>query len=398
MKLLNFNSEKPEVTSPEDDKAKPEKGKELEADKKKNKNDEEDENETSDYAFETDNPEDIVTGTDKLQPASERALKEDSLKSDATPWAKSPYQVEPGHGIALVDVLRRVASEVLLLVEAKKEGPAAASAEISWKQAFNIIKDTFKKNGIRLVEFKDREKHEAVPYYTRNTTDGIFFWINPRDHAEQALNEATKALVSNGMMAVRRESGILLHSARPSHEVFTAEEVASLCKGEHTETKEDKGNTWHTVNIKGKLFRYSYDPKCHKLSIYSSKGPIETCDTYTVPRANSKHIARVIRYQAKRYDRLFEPTTYGLTGVSAPFKLKKHIITYCGNGQSLVITPENEAYLMTDKGESLLCREEGKLGLNPDLTFKKVQKTTKFIYGDIWCKFGHILAKRGLLI
>jgi hypothetical protein len=106
----------------------------------------------------------------------------------------------------------------------------------------------------------------------------------------------------------------------------------------------------------------------------------------------------VLKYQAVRYKRLFTPETYGLTAASAPFKLKKHVITYCGNGHSLIITPEDHAYVVTDKGESLLCKTEGKIGLKPGLSFKTVTNNTKYTFGDIWSKFGHLLAKRGLFL
>lgn len=389
MKLLNFDSGKPKNDKdPKKDKAPKEKPRAK--------------GEGGALAFETNNPEDVVTGkekkvkeTNETIPGGQLAQKEDVLPADALPWANSTYNVEPGHGLALVDVLRRVATDVKKLIEGKRsnDGPAGASAELNWDQAFAIIKNVFKQSNIKLVEFKDREKHEAVPYYLRNTPDGMFFWISPRDHAEAALNEAVKQLQANGMTAVRRESGILLQSANPNSQVFTPEEVAHYSKGENIPLK-----SGYALELKGKLFHYDYDENNHSLSIHCSKGPIKTSTVFVMQHANSKQIARTLRYQAERYTRMFHPETFGLVGAAAPFKLKKHIITYCSNGQSLVISPEDGAYLITDKGDSLLCRHEGKLGLNPDLTFKQVTNSTKFIYGDIWCKFGHLLAKRGLLI
>ena len=387
MKLLNFDSGKPKDNKPE-----------VEKEEKTPKEKPKAKEEGGALAFETNNPEDVVTGKEKestLIPGGQIAQKEDVLPADVLPWANSTYNVEPGHGISLVDVLRRVASNVKKLIEGKRDndGPAGASAELNWDQAFSIIKNVFKQNDIKLVEFKDRAKHEAVPYYLRNTPDGIFFWISPREHAETALNEAVRQLQANGMTAVRRESGILLQAATPNSQVFTPEDVAHYSKGENIPSK--KG---YTLDIEGKVFHYDFNENTNILSVHCSKGPIKTSTSFVMQHANSKQIARALKYQAKRYDRIFHPETFGLVGATEPFKLKKHIITYCGNGQSLVVSPDDEAYIITDKGDSLLCKQEGKLGLSPDLTFKKVTNSTKFIYGDIWCKFGHLLAKRGLLI
>lgn len=345
----------------------------------------------NEFAFETDNPQDVVTGTRTnyetyLPPA--RSVKEDSVIDRALPWAQTNYNIEPGHGISLVDTLRRVAQEICLHVAADIE-------KTNWKQALTIIKNTFKENGLKLVEFKDRNKPEAIPFYTENTADGIFFWINPREQAEASLNEAVKRLQANGMTATRKESGILLLATTPLTEVFTPEAVATYTKG--VVIASDPNDEWSKLDVGGTEVSYSYDPICKKLSVSCSKGIITTSSASPVTNANSKQIARIIKYRVAVYRKLFNPETYGLRGTDKPIKLKKHVILPCEGGTAVVVTPDSAVYAITEKGESCLNKEEGSISLNPELSLRRVTKSTKYTYADMWAKFGHLLNKRGLL-
>jgi hypothetical protein len=341
------------------------------------------------YEYETNNPEDVVTGNNLNILPSALSIKEDSVIDRALPWAQTPYNLEPGHGLSVVDMLRRVAESIKLRVAASNED------NLNWKQALTIIKNTFKENKLKLVEFKDRNKPEAIPYYTQKTAEGIFFWIHHREQAEASLNEAVKRLQANGMTATRKESGILLQPSAPLTEVFTTDAVATYTKG--TIVQSDPNDEWSKLDVKGTIVSYSYDPICKKLSIYCSKGPIEVGTSFQVTNANSKQIAKIIKYQVEIYKKLFNPETYGLVSTTKPLKLKKHIITYCDNGISFIVTPEGHVFAMTEKGESRLCKEEGKISLNPELSFRRVTPSTKYVYGEMWNKFGHLLNKRGLL-
>jgi hypothetical protein len=338
--------------------------------------------------YETDSPQDLVTGEGDPNDHSPEKLPPIDLT-----YAPTTYQVEPGHGMALVDVLRRVAKSLVHIAK-KDEGPANASKEVNWKKAFVIIKRAFRSYGMKLVEFKHRHKNDAIPYYVKNTPEGLYFWVTPKGKTEAAIAEAHKQLKTIGFSAVVKECGILLTENPVSTNICNLEEIASYAKGIHVSSK----NGWAVVEIGDYHFHYKYVKNDNILHIHSLQGPIETATTYNVHDGNEQKIAKVLRYQAVKYQKMFEPETFGLKAEGKPFKLKKHSITYCGDGKSLIVTPNDEVYAVTDKGESLLCRPEGKIGLKIELTFKPVTNNTKYVCGDIWSKFGHLLAKRGLLV
>lgn len=386
MKFLKFDK-KPDDKQVKDDDAKVEDSKDGADDKEGRKKDS---GEPRGIPWKSDRPEDVVTG-------------------NGLPWAASPYNCEPGHGIALVDVLRRVASGVREVAGVEKaaapmaDGAAPASAELHWDHAFSIIENTFKKNKLRLVTFEDRSEAGAIPYYTKNVKEGILFWITPRAHAEKAIFETVKALRAAGFVALRRESGILVMAGLPKTDGHPADEVARFSRGTHLETQDKRDGTWHKIEIDGVEMRYKFDPTSHKLEVHCHRGDrglINTQTAFVLTHASAKQISRVLKYQAARFTKMFDPATYGLHAESEPFRLKKHVLIYCGGGKTLVISPEDQAFLVTAKGEYQLTRAEGRVALNPDLTFRKIKdtKNVKFVFGDVWVKFGHLLQKRGLLV
>jgi len=395
MKFLNFDKTidkqvKEEDSKKEDASTKDEsEGSDQKGEEKEESCKEEVKSKPASLPFKTDNPTDLVSGV-------------------GLPWGNGNYNLKPGHGQALVDVLRRVASDVrdlagLKIAKGLDDGPAPASSEINWDHAFSIIEDTFKKNSLRLVNFEDRSQPGSIPYYIKNTSDGILFWVTPRPHTDKPIYESIKALKAAGIVALRRESGILVMSAMPTKDGHPADEVARFSKGTHLETKDQRDGTWHKVEIEGVTIRYKFDPTSHRMEVHchrGDKGLINTKAEFLLTHANSRQLAKVLKYQAVRFTRMFDPATYGLHAEMDPFRLKKHVLIYCGKGKTLVIGPDDQAFLVTSKGEYPLCKEEGRVALNPNLTFVKLQdiKTLKFVHGDIWVKFGHLLQKRGLLV
>jgi hypothetical protein len=335
--------------------------------------------------YETDAPSDLYTGRNQ-------------------PGNPSPYNCEPGHGIALVDVLRMVASGVRELTKtALKNGPAGASVEINWDHAFSVIEDAFKKHDITLVTFKDRAKPGSVPYYTKNTKNGIFFWVTPRGNTDKALGDAIRDLKANGMVAFRRENGIILNTAIPLKDGHPPEEVARFSKGTHVNTEQRKDGLWHKLEMDGVEISYKFDPHTDHMNVHCHRGKnglIDMTAIFVLSHANAKQISKVLRYQAARFTQIFKPESYGLHAASAPFRLKKHVLIYCGDGKTIVVAPDDQSYLLTSKGEYPLCKPEGRVGLDTRLSFIKVQdiKTLNFTHGEVWRKFGHILRKRGLLV
>lgn len=366
MKFLDFSKE-------------PVKPSKLEPAKDEKDEDKENPEKDADWLFKTDNPVDTVQST-----------------TSPLPYGLGTRYVEPGHGLALVDVLRRVASSVR-----KIANPFLKNVDENlWKEALDIISKAFKSYNMNLVQFHEQGSHNDVPYYVKETKNGIHFWVNERNNTNLALTEALKALKENGILAIKREHGILLSFIPKMETTYNPAEVARHSKGLHVNTENTKKDCWHTIDMEGFTLKYCYDSKLGKLTIHCKGGFIPTTEVYQLNDATSRKISKILKYQAKRYSKLADPATYNLTQAGKPFRLKKHGLIYCGEGKTLVITPQDEAYLVTDKGEYKLCREEGKIGLNPALTFNKIKnhKNLKYTFGDIWVKFGHLLAKRGLFV
>jgi hypothetical protein len=389
MKFLKFNK-KLDGRQVKDDDAKEPKDADAK-DQEETKNvDEEDDGKPGRIPWKSDSPNDVVTG-------------------DGIPWADGAYYCEPGHGIALVDVLRRVASGVREIAGLEKQaaplqdGPAPASAELNWDEAFAVIEKTFRKNKVRLVTFQDRSEAGSIPYYLKNMKEGILFYISPRAHVEASLAEAVRALRAAGFVALRRESGILIMAGAPVSDGHAPEEIARFSRGTHLKTKDKRDGTWHVVEINGAVLQYRFDSTSKTLTVKSLKGDtglIDTETSFVITHSNARQLSKVLKYQASRYTKMFDPATYGLHAEGAPFRLKKHVLIYCGGGKTLVISPDDQAFLVTSKGEYSLTKPEGRVALSSDLTFRKVSdtKNVKFIFGDVWVKFGHLLQKRGLLV
>ena len=374
MKFLNFPS-KPAESAKTKDNEDPKEKKEEEVPEDAEVSEEQ---KAADLLFKTDGPVDTVTGNDKH-----------NVYNNA-----SPYNDNIGHGHPLTDVLRVIAANVRAFAE------SSAVEEEVWEQAFKIIQAAFKAHNMGLVEFQNKVSHTDIPYYTRQTKDGMHIWINERNNTNLALNEAIRNLKLNGIPAVKREHGILVALSLGEEATHDPEEIARFSKGLHKSTKTEKKKCWHTLEMGDHKLKYCYDGRLGTLTIHCSGGFVPTTAVYNMHEAKSKQIAHMLKYQAERYTRMANPATYGLEEVGKPFRLKKHGLVYCGGGKTLVICPDDCAYILTEKGEHSLCLEEGKIATSPAKSFKVVKdpKSLTYHFGDIWQKFGHLLAKRGLFV
>lgn len=262
----------------------------------------------------------------------------------------------------------------------------------------DVIKDVFRNNNLNLISFAERiDNPFGLIYYTKNNRDGLKFWVTKQDlNINSALRESCSKLRELGYTAIMQGDSILVMSGVPVKDSHDPQIVARMVDGEIVKVKGKRKNSWNTISVDKKLFSYNYD---HQgiLTIECKKGVCDITTTFQLSDINNRQIANFIQYQIKRYEKIFEPESYGLDSLMTPFRHRKHALISCGEGCVIVITPDDHAYLVTTKGQYDLCREEGRLSLDTRKSFKTIHhvNSLNFERGDIYVMFSNILRKRG---
>jgi len=321
----------------------------------------------------------------------------DIVSKDRDEWLlqeygpESNYRLKPSHGENLADKLRNVAT----VIRKVNEHVAGVLNDIA---VLDIIKDVFKDNNLLLITFADRINEPlGLIYYTKDTGDGLKFWITKQNiNINAALREACSKLRELGYTAIMQGDGILIMSGVPIKDAHDPAIVARMVGGEVVKVRNRKKVSWYGVSVDKKMFSYSYDHK-GLLTVECKKGACDITTTYQLSDVNSRQIANFLQYQIKRYEKIFEPESYGLNSLVPPFRHRKHALISCGEGCVIVITPEDRAFLVTTKGQYDLCRDEGRLGLDTNKSFKTIHHVNalNFERGDIYAMFSNILRKRG---
>ena len=300
-------------------------------------------------------------------------------------------KLKPTSGQNIADLLRNVANFI-------QEDNKRIASILNTVAVLDIIKDVFKDNNIKLISFSERiDNPFGIIYYTKDDKDGLKFWVTKQDLGiNNALRESCSKLRELGYTAIIQGYSILIMSGVPVKDSHDPYIVARLFGGEIVKGKNRRNVSWYTLSLDKKFFSYTYD---HQgiLTIECKKGVIDTTAKYQLSDVNNRQIANFLQYQAKRYDKIFEPESYGLNSLVKPFKHRKHALISCGEGCVIVITPDDHAYLVTTKGQYDLCREEGRLSLDTKKSFKTIHhvNSLNFERGEIYNMFSNILRKRG---
>jgi hypothetical protein len=327
-----------------------------------------------------------------------RDIVSKDVRSNEAPNVGSRYKLKPQMGIGLSDMLRNVANTL----EISHPKIAKTLSNIS---ILDHIKKIFANAKLSLIDFDDPFidiKQDAVVYYWQNVDNGIKVWLNKQDLAiNNVLDDVCKELQDLGYSVTKQGNGVIVTSGKVNIQEHDPEEVAYHLKGKvwtgkHKDKKIQKG--WHTIAIEGCKLSYTLFP-AGTVTIHCSGlfGAVETA--HKINLENKRHLLNILRYQHSRYLGMFDPSTYGLQQESKPFKLKKHVLIPCTNNCILVVTPDDKVVLLHSKGQYELTNPDGKMGLNINKTFKKVNSLNEALYkdGDTYSQFLKVLKKRGYL-
>ncbi len=322
------------------------------------------------YKLETDSPKDIVSDINDL---------------DAPNLGKR-YKLKPGHGQSVSDFLKHVANNQ----------PEALNVP----ELTNIIKRIFSKNNVILVDLSEQfENPLGILYSIKETSDGIKFCFTQQSLLiNKSIIEACNHLKELGYAAVQQGMNILITAANPRRDTHDPDEVAKLVNADFASAKEYKKIPEYTIKKDKKIFLYKIENS--NLVIECSKGLCNTTAIYQLSDINTRKIANVLNYQIDRYEQIFNPCSYGLSPLIKPFKHRKHALIGCGDACVIVITPNDESYLVTEAGEYPLCKPEGRISLDIKKSFKRIHHVNRlnFSMGEIYDTFSKLLRNRGYFI
>lgn len=336
----------------------------------------------------------VERGDDPRDVVSE---EEKDVRLDEGPAVRSKKRLSPTHGITLSDLLTHVANKL------ETSSPHIAKV-LSNVSILDQIKKIFATNKLSLISYDDpfiTIGDDDVVYYWKDVDNGIKIWINKSDLSiNSALTDVCKELTDMGYVVSRQGNGIIVSNGKVDLHSHNSADVASQLGGSiwESKNKEKARKGWHSVVVDGIKISYTLFPAGTVTVCCSGLyGTIES--KHDVNLLNKRHLLNILKYQKDRYVQMFEPSTYGLTQESKPFKLKKHVLIPCTNNCVLVLSPSDNAILLHQKGEYSLCHNDGRLGLNIGKTFKKVDHTNEALYkeGDTYNGFAPLLKKRGYL-
>lgn len=254
----------------------------------------------------------------------------------------------------------------------------------------NHITEFFNSNGSS-VSPHESSKNTEYKYIKSHDGESFKFTLtNPDPSSDALMSELVTSLNGFGFQTVLvNKKGIIVRSPSKVDDYFT--DVVGMLGATAT-------NDGY-ISLNGCAYKYDMDHR-GGLTVFNNKGPISTRCDYQLDSISSKRITDVLRYQDLRYRSIFDESSYATEWlVASPIKLKKHAIYYIGEGNNVVVDPNDESWLLNSLGEHPLTQFDGRRNLDLSRTFRSVASASRgsCSKGKIHKAFAHLLKKRGMI-